>query len=78
MALALALALTRRTLKRPDLTWVAMLALVLGGIELAFVELPKGRASTLLVSFVFYGAALRSSCRAWLLRPRSLPRQSPQ
>ena len=78
VALALALALTRRTLKRPDLTWVAMLALVLGGIELAFVELPKGRASTLLVSFVFYGAAL-------ILVPRLAPpgrdlspRQSPQ
>ena len=66
VALALALALTRRTLKRPDLTWVAMLALVLGGIELAFVELPKGRASTLLVSFVFYGAAL-------ILVPRLAP-----
>ena len=58
VAIAVVLAVTRRTVERPDLTWVATLALVLGGIELALVELPSGRPSTLLVSFVLYGAAL--------------------
>ena len=58
VAIAVVLAAIRRTLERPDLTWVATLALVLGGIELALFELPSGRPLTLLVSFVFYGAAL--------------------
>jgi len=58
VVIALVLALIRRRLERPELTWVATLALVLGGIELALVEVPSGRASTLLTSFVVYGAAL--------------------
>ena len=58
VAIALVLALIRRRLERPELTWVTTLALVLGGIELALVEVPSGRASTLLPSFVVYGAAL--------------------
>jgi hypothetical protein len=58
VAIAVVLAVTRRTLERPELTWVATLALVLGGLELALVEVPSGRSSTLLVSFVLYGAAL--------------------
>ena len=66
VAVALLLALIRRTLDRPDLTWVATLALVVGGIELALVGVPSGRASTLLVSFVVYGAAL-------ILVPRLAP-----
>ena len=66
VVIALALALIRRTLERPELTWVAMLTLVLGGIELAFVVLRNGRPSTLLVSFVLYGAAL-------ILVPRLAP-----
>jgi hypothetical protein len=58
VAIALVLALIRRMLERPELTWVATLALMLGGIELALVEVPSGRASTLLASFVVYGVAL--------------------
>jgi hypothetical protein len=58
VAVAVVLAVVRRTVERPDLTWVATLALVLGGLELALVEVPGGRPSTLLVSFVLYGAAL--------------------
>jgi hypothetical protein len=58
VAIALVLALIRRRLERPELTWIATLALVLGGVELALVEIPSGRASTLLASFVVYGAAL--------------------
>ena len=56
----------RRRLARPELTWVASLVLALGGLELLLVELPNGRASTLLVSFVFYGAGL-------ILVPRLAP-----
>jgi hypothetical protein len=66
VTIAVVLALIRRTVERPDLSWVATVALVLGGIELALVELPNGRAATLLVSFVLYGAAL-------ILVPRLAP-----
>jgi len=66
VAVAASLALTRRRLARPELTWVASLMLVLGGLELLLVELPNGRASTLLVSFVLYGAGL-------ILVPRLAP-----
>ena len=55
---AFSLALIRRRVARPELTWVAFLALALGGVELVFVELPSGRPLTLLVSFVVYGAGL--------------------
>jgi hypothetical protein len=58
VAVAFALALIRRTLERPELSWVATLALVLGGLELGLVEIPNGRPSTLLVCFALYGAAL--------------------
>jgi len=58
VATAFSLALLRRRLARPELSWVATLALVLGGLELAFAELPRGRPLTLLVSFVLYGAGL--------------------
>lgn len=66
VVIAIVLALIRRRVERPDLSWVATLALVLGGLELALVELPNGRPSTLLVCFVFYGAAL-------ILVPRLAP-----
>jgi hypothetical protein len=66
VVIAVLLALIRRTVERPDLSWVATLALVLGGIELALVEVPNGRPSTLLVCFVLYGAAL-------ILVPRLAP-----
>ena len=66
MIVALALALTRRRLARPELTWIASGVLALGGLELLLVELPNGRASTLLVSFVLYGAGL-------ILVPRLAP-----
>lgn len=66
VAVAAALALVRRRLARPELTWVASGVLVLGGLELLLVELPNGRASTLLVSFVIYGAGL-------ILVPRLAP-----
>ena len=66
VVIALVLALIRRRVERPDLSWVATLALVLGGLELALVELPNGRPSTLLVCFVLYGAAL-------ILVPRLAP-----
>ena len=66
VAVAVVLAVVRRTVERPDLTWVATLALVLGGIELAVVEVPNGRPSTLLICFVLYGAAL-------ILVPRLAP-----
>ena len=66
VVVAFLLALIRRRVARPELTWIASVALVLGGVELLFVELPNGRASTLLVSFVLYGAGL-------LLVPRLAP-----
>jgi hypothetical protein len=55
---AFSLALIRRRVARPELTWVASFALALGGVELVFIELPTGRPLTLLVSFVVYGAGL--------------------
>ncbi|MGZ6131824.1 MAG: hypothetical protein ACXWLF_07360 [Myxococcaceae bacterium] len=66
VAVAASLALIRRRLARPELTWVASLVLALGGLELLLVELPNGRASTLLVSFVLHGAGL-------ILVPRLAP-----
>jgi hypothetical protein len=66
VAIAVVLAVIRRTVERPDLSWVATLALVLGGLELGLVELPRGRPSTLLASFALYGAAL-------ILVPRLAP-----
>jgi len=58
VAIALSLALVRRRVAHPELTWAASVALALGGVELVFVELPSGRPLTLLVSFVIYGAGL--------------------
>ena len=66
VVIAFGLALIRRRVERPDLSWVSTLALVLGGIELAVVEVPNGRPSTLLICFVLYGAAL-------ILVPRLAP-----
>jgi hypothetical protein len=66
VAIAFSLALVRRRLERPELTWIAWLALALGGVELLLVELPNGRPSTLLVSFVLFGAGL-------ILVPRLAP-----
>jgi membrane-bound ClpP family serine protease len=66
VAIALTLAFFRTRLARPELTWIAWLALALGGLELLLVELPNGRASTLLVSFVVFGAGL-------ILVPRLAP-----
>ncbi|HZJ55040.1 MAG TPA: hypothetical protein VFD38_12940, partial [Myxococcaceae bacterium] len=66
VVIALALALVRRRLEQPELTWIAWLALGLGGVELLLVELPNGRASTLLFSFVVFGAGL-------ILVPRLAP-----
>ncbi len=66
VVIPLGLALIRRRLRRPELSWIATLVLALGGVELLFVELPNGRASTLLVSFVVYGAGL-------ILIPRLAP-----
>jgi len=66
VGIALTLALIRRRVARPELTWIGSLALVLGGAELVLVELPNGRPSTLLVSFVLYGAGL-------ILVPRIAP-----
>jgi hypothetical protein len=58
VGVALSLTLIRRQVPRPELTWITTLALGLGGVELALVELPSGRPLTLLVSFVIYGAGL--------------------
>ena len=58
VGIAVSLALIRRRVPRPELTWIGSLALALGGVELLLVELPNGRPSTLLVSFVLYGAGL--------------------
>jgi len=66
VAIALALALIRRRVACPELTWIANLALALGGVELLVRGLPAGRPLLLLVSFVLYGAAL-------LLIPRLAP-----
>jgi hypothetical protein len=66
VAIALALALIRRRTACPELTWIANLALALGGVELVVRGLPSGRPLLLLVSFVLYGAAL-------LLIPRLAP-----
>ena len=66
VAIALTLGLFRRRHERPELTWVAWIALALGGVELLLVGLPNGRPSTLLVSFVLFGAGL-------ILVPRLAP-----
>jgi ABC-type arginine transport system permease subunit len=58
VAVALSLALIRRRVACPELTWIADLALALGGVELVVRGLPSGQPLLLLVSFVFYGAGL--------------------
>jgi hypothetical protein len=58
VAVALSLALIRRRVACPELTWIAHLALALGGVELVVRGLPSGRPLLLLVSFVVYGASL--------------------
>ncbi len=58
VAIALALALIRRRMPCPELTWMVNLALALGGVELVVRGLPSGRPLLLLVSFVLYGAGL--------------------
>jgi hypothetical protein len=58
VAVALSLALIRRRVACPELTWIAHLALALGGVELVVRVLPSGRPILLLVSFVVYGAGL--------------------
>jgi hypothetical protein len=67
VAVALSLALIRRRVACPELTWIAYLALALGGLELVVKGLPSGQPLMLLVSFVFYGAGL-------ILVPRLAPR----
>jgi hypothetical protein len=66
VAIALILGVVRRRLERPELTWIAWLALALGGVELFLVGLPNGRASTLLVAFVLFGTGM-------ILVPRLAP-----
>lgn len=66
VAVALSLALIRRRVACPELTWIAHLALSLGGVELVVRGLPSGQPLLLLVSFVFYGAGL-------ILIPRLAP-----
>jgi hypothetical protein len=66
VAVALLLALIRRRVACPELTWIAYLALALGGVELVVQGLPRRQPLLLLVSFVFYGAGL-------ILVPRLAP-----
>ncbi len=66
IAIAFVLALLRRRMPCPELTWIANLALALAGVELVVRGLPSGRPLLLLVSFVLYGSAL-------LLIPRLAP-----
>jgi hypothetical protein len=66
VAIALTLALIRRRMACPEVTWIANLTLALGGVELVVRGLPNGRPLLLLVSFVLYGAGL-------LLIPRLAP-----
>jgi len=58
VAIALSLALVRRRVAHPELTWAASVALALGGVELVFVELPRGRPLTLLLSCAICRAGL--------------------
>ena len=55
---AIGLALVRRALGRPELAWVACLALGFGGLKFLVDDLPNGRASTLFVVFPVYGLSL--------------------
>jgi hypothetical protein len=66
VAVALSLVLIRRRVACAELTWIAYVALVLGGVELVVQGLPSGQPLLLLVSFVFYGAGL-------ILVPRLAP-----
>jgi hypothetical protein len=75
VAMATSLALAHRSLRWPELAWIAYLILGLGGIKLLVEDLPKGRALTLLITFAAYGIGLMVTQK--LLRPlREIPNQT--
>jgi hypothetical protein len=63
--LATGYALAARRLGWPELRWVAVTLVALGGVKLIVQDLPVGRPATLVPSLALYGAAL-------LLAPRLL------
>jgi hypothetical protein len=65
---AVALAYAGRRGKRAELTWIAWALLAAGAGKILVQDLPSGRAATLFLSFLFYGAAL-------ILAPRFLGRR---
>ena len=67
VAMATSLAAAHRTVRWPELAWIAYLILGLGGIKLLVEDLPKGRALTLLIAFAAYGIGLIVTQK--LLRP---------
>jgi hypothetical protein len=60
---SLVLAAASRLRRRPELIWVAYAVLVLTGIKIAVEDLPHGRAMTMFLSFVIFGAALIATPR---------------
>ena len=66
---AVGLAYGGRRSRRAELTWIAWALLAAGAGKILVQDLPSGRAGTLFLSFLFYGAAL-------ILAPRFLGRRT--
>jgi hypothetical protein len=69
---AVALAYAGRRSGRIELTWIAWALLAAGAGKILVQDFPAGRASTLFLSFLFYGAALIFAPR-FLARKREAP-----
>ena len=61
--LAVLLAWAGRRWRRPELTWLVVLFLAVGGLRLLLEDLPEGRPVTLFISFALYGGALFATPR---------------
>ncbi len=73
---AVGIAFAGRRWTMVELTWIAWGVLAAGAGKLVVQDLPSGRASTLFLSFVFYGAALIFAARFLSRRPDAEPRRS--
>jgi hypothetical protein len=60
-----------------ELSWIAWAVLAAGAAKILMQDLPSGRASTLFLSFLFYGAALIFAARFLSRRPSSGSTASP-